>query len=96
MEYRPLGKTGMEISVIGYGASQLGNVFGETDEAEGVKAVHYAIDNGINYFDVAPMYGVHSPRLVWEKPSKAKGTRYSLQPSAADMTLTNLTSHISG
>lgn len=58
MEYRPLGKTGMEISVIGYGASPLGNVFGETDEAEGVRAVHYAIDHGINYFDVAPMYGV--------------------------------------
>jgi len=48
----------MEISVIGYGASPLGNVFGETDEAEGILAVHYAIDHGINYFDVAPMYGV--------------------------------------
>ena len=58
MEYRTLGKTGMEISIIGYGASPLGNVFGETDEAEGVRAVHYAIDHGINYFDVAPMYGV--------------------------------------
>jgi L-galactose dehydrogenase len=58
MEYRTLGKTGMEISIIGYGASPLGNVFGETDEAEGVSAVHYAIDHGINYFDVAPMYGV--------------------------------------
>jgi L-galactose dehydrogenase len=58
MEYRTLGKTGMEISIVGYGASPLGNVFGETDEAEGVRAVHYAIEHGINYFDVAPMYGV--------------------------------------
>jgi len=58
MEYRALGKTGMKVSIIGYGASPLGNVFGETDEAEGVRAVHYAIDHGINYFDVAPMYGV--------------------------------------
>ena len=58
MEYRTLGKTGMKVSVIGYGASPLGNVFGETDEAEGARAVHYAIDHGINYFDVAPMYGV--------------------------------------
>jgi L-galactose dehydrogenase len=58
MQYRTLGKTGMNISIIGYGASPLGNVFGETDEAEGVRAVHYAIDHGINYFDVAPMYGV--------------------------------------
>jgi L-galactose dehydrogenase len=58
MEYRTLGKTGMKISIIGYGVSPLGNVFGETDETEGIRAVHYAIDHGINYFDVAPMYGV--------------------------------------
>jgi len=48
----------MRVSAVGYGASPLGNVFGETDEAEGKRAVHYAIDHGINYFDVAPMYGV--------------------------------------
>lgn len=58
MEYRTLGKTGIRVSIIGYGASPLGNVFGETDEAEGIRAVHYAIEQGINYFDVAPMYGV--------------------------------------
>ncbi len=58
MEYQTLGKTGMKVSIIGYGVSPLGNVFGETDEAEGIRAVHYAIDHGINYFDVAPMYGV--------------------------------------
>jgi L-galactose dehydrogenase len=58
MQYRTLGKMGMNISIVGYGASPLGNVFGETDEAEGLRAVHYAIDHGINYFDVAPMYGV--------------------------------------
>ncbi len=58
MEYRELGQTGMKVSIIGYGASPLGDVFGPTDEAEGVRAVHYAIDHGVNYFDVAPMYGV--------------------------------------
>ncbi len=58
MEYRELGQTGMKISIIGYGASPLGNVFGPTDEVEGIRAVHHAIDHGINYFDVAPMYGV--------------------------------------
>jgi L-galactose dehydrogenase len=73
MEYRTLGKTGMKVSIIGYGASPLGNVFGETDEAEGIRAVHYAIDHGINYFDVAPMYGV---TLAEERLGKAlKGKR---------------------
>jgi len=73
MEYRTLGKKGMKVSIIGYGASPLGNVFGETDEAEGIRAVHYAIDHGINYFDVAPMYGV---TLAEERLGKAlKGKR---------------------
>jgi L-galactose dehydrogenase len=72
MDYRTLGKTGMEISIIGYGASPLGNVFGETDEAEGVRAVHYAIDHGINYFDVAPMYGVTLAEERLGKAIKAK------------------------
>jgi L-galactose dehydrogenase len=73
MEYRTLGKTGITVSIIGYGASPLGNVFGETDEAEGVRAVHYAIEHGINYFDVAPMYGV---TLAEERLGKAlKGKR---------------------
>jgi L-galactose dehydrogenase len=57
MEYRRLGKTDMDVSVLSFGASPLGSVFDESDEAEGKRAVHYAIDNGINYFDVAPMYG---------------------------------------
>ena len=57
MRYRGLGKTDMEISILGFGVSPIGNVFGETDEAEAVRAVHCAIDHGINYFDVAPLYG---------------------------------------
>jgi L-galactose dehydrogenase len=57
VEYRTLGKTGLRVSIIGYGASPLGNEFGETDVAEGIRAVHHAIERGINYFDVSPYYG---------------------------------------
>ena len=57
MEYRRLGKTDMDVSLIGFGASTLGNVFDVADEQEGIRAVHYAIDHGINFFDVAPFYG---------------------------------------
>ena len=57
MEYGTLGRTGLEISKLGFGGSPLGNEFGETDPAEGERAVHCAIDLGINYFDVAPYYG---------------------------------------
>lgn len=45
------------VSEVGFGASPLGNEFRETDPAEGVRAVHAAIDRGINFFDVSPYYG---------------------------------------
>jgi len=57
MEYRTLGRTGLEVSKLGYGGSPLGDEFGAADPAEGERAVHCAIDLGINYFDVAPYYG---------------------------------------
>ncbi len=57
MIYRQLGKNGPKVSIVGYGASPLGNEFGAADPKEGEQAVHYAIERGINYFDVAPYYG---------------------------------------
>ena len=57
MTYRKLGRTALEPSLLGFGASPLGNEFGEIDAVEGERAVRYAIDHGINYFDVAPYYG---------------------------------------
>jgi L-galactose dehydrogenase len=57
MIYRELGQTGLQVSIVGYGASPLGAEFGQIDPAEGTQAVHYAIERGINYFDVAPYYG---------------------------------------
>lgn len=57
MEYRKIGNTDLEVSILGFGASPLGNEFGAIDAVEGERAVHFAIDHGINYFDVAPYYG---------------------------------------
>ncbi|MGA7314038.1 MAG: aldo/keto reductase, partial [Silvibacterium sp.] len=57
MGYRRLGQTELTISVMGFGASPLGNVFGLSDPDEGARAVHFAIDEGINFFDVSPYYG---------------------------------------
>ena len=58
MEYRKLGKTNELTSVLGFGASPLGNVFDVVDEQEGINTVHYAIDHGVNFFDVSPFYGI--------------------------------------
>ena len=57
MRYRPLGNTGINLSVIGFGSAPLGNMFGPVDVAETERAIHLAIDRGINFFDVAPYYG---------------------------------------
>jgi L-galactose dehydrogenase len=57
MIYKTLGKTGLKVSILGFGASPLGDEFGAADLAEGKRAVHHAIERGINYFDVAPYYG---------------------------------------
>lgn len=57
MVYRTLGRTGLLVSLIGFGGSPLGDVFGKIDPAESERAVHLAIDFGINYFDTSPYYG---------------------------------------
>jgi len=57
MEYRRLGRTSLNVSILGFGASPLGNVYSVVDPAEGVRAVTLAIENGINFFDVSPYYG---------------------------------------
>lgn len=57
MDYTELGKTGLKVSRLSFGASALGSVFRDIDEGEGIRAVHEAHDEGVNYFDVAPAYG---------------------------------------
>jgi aryl-alcohol dehydrogenase-like predicted oxidoreductase len=57
MEYRELGKSGLKLSALSYGASSLGNEFRQTDEAEGIRSLHVALDNGINFIDTSPYYG---------------------------------------
>src|SRR4051812_16789467 len=58
MEMRTLGRTGLQVSRLGFGAAPLGNNYGGMDEEEGRKAINLAIDSGINFFDVAPYYGL--------------------------------------
>ena len=58
MECRRIGRTDLRVSTVGFGASPLGNVFRQTDPAESINAVRYAIDQGINFFDVSPYYGL--------------------------------------
>lgn len=58
MQCRMLGKTGIEVSIIGFGASPLGEVFGTVTRSAAERSVAAAIDRGINLFDVSPYYGL--------------------------------------
>ena len=64
MEYRALGKTGLNVSALSFGASSLGGVFRNVDEAEGIRTVHAAVDLGINFIDVSPYYGLTKAETV--------------------------------
>ena len=67
MRYTELGKTGMQISHLSFGASSLGSVFRETREAESFEAVEAAIEGGINFIDVSPYYGHYKAETVLGK-----------------------------
>jgi len=67
MKYTALGKTGLQLSNLGFGASSLGSVFHETKEQESVEAVFAAIEGGINFIDVSPYYGHYKAETVLGK-----------------------------
>jgi aryl-alcohol dehydrogenase-like predicted oxidoreductase len=68
MEYRPLGRTGWNISEIGFGAWGIGgDAWGNTDDQQSLAALNRAIDLGVNFIDTADVYGDgHSEQLVAE------------------------------
>jgi aryl-alcohol dehydrogenase-like predicted oxidoreductase len=57
MQSRRLGKTGWDVSEIGFGAWAIGGEWGETDEEESMAALHAAVDAGVTFFDTADVYG---------------------------------------
>lgn len=63
---RRLGRTGLEVSEVGYGAWGIGGaVWGDSDDAASLRALELAIERGINFIDTALAYGPHhSERLI--------------------------------
>lgn len=66
MKYRKLGKTGIEVSEISYGAWTIGGShYGKTDDKESISAIHAALGSGVNFIDTANTYGNgHSETLI--------------------------------
>ncbi len=67
MKYNDLGKTGLKVPVLSFGASSLGGVFHSIKEQEALKAVFTAVENGLNFIDVSPYYGHYKAETVLGK-----------------------------
>ncbi|HEV8504573.1 MAG TPA: aldo/keto reductase [Chitinophagaceae bacterium] len=76
MQYRKFGNTELFVSEVGFGAWAIGGGamigttsigWGDTDDAVSKRAIHEALDRGINFFDTADIYGLgHSEKIIGE------------------------------
>lgn len=67
MEQRKLGKTGLYVSSLSFGASSLGGVFHDIDEGRAIDTVAVALEGGMNLIDVSPYYGHYKAETVLGK-----------------------------
>jgi D-threo-aldose 1-dehydrogenase len=54
---RPIGRTGLEVTTLGFGGLQVGDYWAKMSEADATACIRHAHDVGIRYFDTAPQYG---------------------------------------
>ena len=65
MQYRALGRTGLAVSTVSFGAWAIGGTWGPVNDEDSLKALHRALDVGVNFFDTADVYGDgHSEQLL--------------------------------
>ncbi len=86
MQTRTLGRTGLTVSVLGFGCGAVGGLMVRGDPADQERAVARAVEVGVNYFDTAPQYGDgQSERNIGRilaklKPNVFLGTKIRLRP----------------
>src|SRR3989475_485300 len=74
MRYRAFGRTGLQVSAVGFGCWPVaGGRYGAIQDDEAVKAIHRALDRGVNCVDTAPAYGAgHSEEVVAQALEKRR------------------------
>lgn len=75
MNYRPLGKTGINVSEISFGTWAIGGSWGQTSESESLRALDKAMDEGVNFFDTADVYGDGKSERILAQATKGKEDR---------------------
>ena len=94
MELRTLGNTNLKLSSLGFGASSLGGVFHSLKEEDGIRAVHTAVENGINFIDVSPYYGHLKAEMVLGKALKEiPRDKFILSSTSSTSTTSNFRRH---
>src|SRR5437867_12547994 len=88
MEMRTFGRTGLRISILGFGCGAVGGLMVRGDSADQERAVARALEAGVNYFDTAVQYGNGASErnlgrvLAKLKPANAVvGTKVRIPPS---------------
>jgi aryl-alcohol dehydrogenase-like predicted oxidoreductase len=103
MQYRSLGRTGLEVSTISFGAWAIGGTWGEVSDADSMKALRRAVEKGVNFFDTADVYGDgHSEKLLGQLKKDVgdtihiatKAGRRIMPPTKDAFTRANLTSFV--
>jgi aryl-alcohol dehydrogenase-like predicted oxidoreductase len=93
MQYRMLGRTGMKVATVSFGAWAIGGSWGDVDDRQSLAALHKAVDLGCNFIDTADVYGDgRSERLIAQlKAERPNDTIYvatkagrRLNPHAAE------------
>lgn len=95
MQYRTLGRTGLRVSEVGFGAwaiggpaklGQLETGWGEVDEAQAVRAIEAAYDAGVTFFDTADVYGAGRSEVLIGKALKSKRDRVVIATKVGNRT----------
>jgi aryl-alcohol dehydrogenase-like predicted oxidoreductase len=64
MRFRTFGRTGWQVSEVGFGAWQIGGDWGKVDDRQSIDTLHYAFDKGVNFVDTAELYGNGRSEIV--------------------------------
>lgn len=76
MRSREFGRTGRQVSEIGFGAWAIGAAWGQVNDGEALAALHTALDTGVTFIDTADVYGDgHSERLIAQVMKERGGER---------------------
>ena len=73
MKFRNLGRSGLEVSEIGFGAWAIGGSWGPQKDEESIDALHRALDLGVNFIDTAALYGDGRSERLIAKVLKERG-----------------------